>query len=250
MEGYKYIVEDDLNSGRYGDVYLVTNNDDKKKYTLKKQFFNEEGNKLVFHNEIEILLRVKELPESNLLFQQIEEWWENADDGVIVSKFAEGTDIFDCCPPSDSEQSIQFIETLYKFLLKILNTLHGAGIYHRDIKTENIIYDPKTKRFSLIDFGLSYDSCSGKEPITIITQTEEENLYWPPFENYTLEDIDRYHASQVLLDVLYHYHLFDRDCKNSLYENTLIPHEIRQFIISSIGEHKYTNEHNCTNEEI
>ncbi|OGT65971.1 MAG: hypothetical protein A3J38_10355 [Gammaproteobacteria bacterium RIFCSPHIGHO2_12_FULL_45_9] len=38
-------------------------------------------------------------------------------------------------------------------LLKILADFHAAGLLHRDIKTENILYDEVTKTFSFCDFS-------------------------------------------------------------------------------------------------
>lgn len=40
-------------------------------------------------------------------------------------------------------------------LLKALNNLKKLGIYHRDIKPGNFLYDPDTHRGMLIDFGLA-----------------------------------------------------------------------------------------------
>ncbi len=40
-------------------------------------------------------------------------------------------------------------------LLKSLLVLKQNGIFHRDVKPGNFLYNPKTKRGILIDFGLS-----------------------------------------------------------------------------------------------
>ena len=39
-------------------------------------------------------------------------------------------------------------------IMQQLNVLHGVGIIHRDIKPENFVWDKKTNKFKLIDFGL------------------------------------------------------------------------------------------------
>lgn len=40
-------------------------------------------------------------------------------------------------------------------LLKGLNTLKSMGIFHRDIKPQNFLYNMKTRRGIIADFGLA-----------------------------------------------------------------------------------------------
>lgn len=49
----------------------------------------------------------------------------------------------------DLRSALEYIETL----LGQLNVLHRLGIYHHDIKPSNYIYNPKSKKGTLIDFG-------------------------------------------------------------------------------------------------
>ena len=49
-----------------------------------------------------------------------------------------------------------------KELLQVLEYMHGKQVTHRDIKLENIIYDPKTQKLKLIDFGFC---CLGNQSL-------------------------------------------------------------------------------------
>jgi len=40
-------------------------------------------------------------------------------------------------------------------LLKAIKELKELGIYHRDVKPGNFLYNPDTREGNLIDFGLS-----------------------------------------------------------------------------------------------
>ena len=41
-------------------------------------------------------------------------------------------------------------------LLLILKEVHSAGVIHRDIKPDNIMYDPSTKKVGLVDFDQKF----------------------------------------------------------------------------------------------
>ena len=43
---------------------------------------------------------------------------------------------------------------MYELLLG-LNNLKSLGIYHRDIKPGNFLYNPQKKRGMIVDFGLA-----------------------------------------------------------------------------------------------
>ena len=51
--------------------------------------------------------------------------------------------------------TMQDIKDYLRELLKALLVLKQNGIYHRDVKPGNFLYNPETKKGILIDFGLS-----------------------------------------------------------------------------------------------
>ena len=51
--------------------------------------------------------------------------------------------------------SAKAVTTVYLDLLRALKGMHDMNIIHRDIHTGNIMYNPRTERWVLIDLGLS-----------------------------------------------------------------------------------------------
>lgn len=52
-------------------------------------------------------------------------------------------------------------QTVMRQLLASLNTLHGAGMVHRDIKPQNMVLHERERRFKLIDLGACADLRTG-----------------------------------------------------------------------------------------
>jgi calcium-dependent protein kinase len=47
------------------------------------------------------------------------------------------------------------IKTIVKNLLESIQYMHSRKLCHRDLKLDNILYDEKTERIWVIDFGIS-----------------------------------------------------------------------------------------------
>ena len=72
----------------------------------------------------------------------------------IIQEFVEGEPIFELlCDFKFDETECKII--IYQ-LLDLLDYLHNSGVVHGDIKAENIIYDQKTKKIYLLDFGSAH----------------------------------------------------------------------------------------------
>lgn len=59
--------------------------------------------------------------------------------------------------PSKQLSGLNMLEYLIMFekMTAEVDKVHNEGILHRDIKAENFLYDPETKKMKIIDFGLS-----------------------------------------------------------------------------------------------
>lgn len=81
---------------------------------------------------------------------------------VISGKFYEN-EVFFVTPYLEHEKFTDYFTTLtieeikiYLYqLLNCLDSIHSLDLIHRDIKPDNFLYNPKTKKCLLIDFGLS-----------------------------------------------------------------------------------------------
>lgn len=47
------------------------------------------------------------------------------------------------------------VATIIRELLKTVAYIHSVGACHRDIKPDNILYNPKKEKIKLIDFELA-----------------------------------------------------------------------------------------------
>lgn len=49
--------------------------------------------------------------------------------------------------------------------------MHKKGVSHRDIKPDNIMVNPKTKKIKIIDFGIAKKYISRKQKTDMLTIT-------------------------------------------------------------------------------
>jgi len=158
----KYTINELIGEGSFGEVYLAKNNDTNEIVAIKQfQLRNRNGGR----HEIAIL---KQIPVNIHLPRFIDSFDKNGNI-FIVSNFIKGEELtyyqasLSTLERRDSSM-IPTVNALATQMLDALKALHSSGIVHRDVKQENIIFDPATITFVLIDVGGSCDSKGCFEP--------------------------------------------------------------------------------------
>jgi CHASE2 domain-containing sensor protein/tRNA A-37 threonylcarbamoyl transferase component Bud32 len=153
----RYQIESELGKGAMGTVYL--GKDPKigrtvaiKTMPLSSEFENEmlEEVKKRFFREAETAGR---LSHPNIV--TIYDVGEEHDLAYIAMDFLQGTDMSKF---SKKEKLLELSEvfTVIVQVADALNYAHGQNVVHRDIKPANIIYDKRTKKPTVTDFGVAH----------------------------------------------------------------------------------------------
>ena len=81
----------------------------------------------------------------------------------LALSYAPGMDMYDYIwADGESHIPIDKIRSIFKRIVEIVEYAHSFGVYHRDIKAENVIYDPITEKVTLIDW--EFAECVEKQP--------------------------------------------------------------------------------------
>lgn len=126
--------------------------------------------------------------------------------GVFITTFIDGYDLEKFTDVSNGNLinplSEEDLETLTLQMLSVLNRLHAAGVYHRDVKPANIMAEkvnnssnngPSNRvkyNFVLIDFGLSCSSkCNSHSGSPYFMPNESFDDNYPATERARMQDI-------------------------------------------------------------
>ena len=148
-----YTLKKKIGGGSFGTVWLSHRKDyPKYKFAIKKINKQEVG------KDLDLLLReinvLREVDHPNII--KFYDTYEDSDHIYIVMEYCSGGELF---TKITSQGHIHESEArvYMKKMIMAVNHLHNLNIVHRDLKTENFLFDSTcaTKELKLVDFGLS-----------------------------------------------------------------------------------------------
>ena len=164
----KYIIKERISEGHFGEVFLVIEKKEKRKYAAKILFKDDNH----FDQKIELIKKITNL-NNPYIINYIESSKEgkikikNLDNVFITKQYAiyEYASKKTICEyllfPNSNKLEEKYAKILFKYILKGIQAMHEAGICHRDIKLGNILLDDSFKP-RICDFGLSFE-CKDKK---------------------------------------------------------------------------------------
>ena len=157
----RFIIQNEIEKGGYGKIYLATDIKGENKYALKVLLLEKTSQIEIdnFQHEIEILRKLYKKENSYVL--------KLYDSGVLLTKnnlttnyfivdYAEKGDLHLYLKNSNGGFGEKYAKILFKKILEGIQFCHEKNICHFDIKVANILLDEKYNPI-INDFGLSQE---------------------------------------------------------------------------------------------
>ena len=157
----RFIIQNEIEKGGYGKIYLATDIKGENKYALKVLLLERTSQIEIdnFQHEIEILRKLYKKENSYVL--------KLYDSGVLLTKnnlttnyfivdYAEKGDLHLYLKNSNGGFGEKYAKILFKKILEGIQFCHEKNICHFDIKVANILLDEKYNPI-INDFGLSQE---------------------------------------------------------------------------------------------
>ena len=215
-----FILQEKIGEGAYGIVKIGQNLQTGEKVAIKiydKVKLKISKNVKMIEREINIL---KTLKHPNVL--QLISAIETEHQIFIITEYIKGVELsqYLLIHKNITEKEIC---TYFKQLISGIEYLHTLGICHRDIKTENLIIEQKTKQIKIIDFGFS-NKYSDK-PNKLLSSTCGSPCYSAPEmlegQLYKGSGVDIWSAGVVLYVMLFKKLPFWDETKKLLYKKII-----------------------------
>jgi len=142
-------------------IFRVVNKDTNEKKVCKKLTKSKIFNFPKFKEEIRVL---SQIDHPNVI--KLHEIYEDPSDIYLMMEECTGDSLFERISENSSSKKViseKTIALLFKQIVDALNHCHIQGIYHKDLKPENIIFVNKDEKspLKIIDFGLGMNSSKG-----------------------------------------------------------------------------------------
>ena len=98
--------------------------------------------------EVSLLHKLSHIPG---VIQLLDASWLGDKLVIVMERVQSCMDLYEFCKTKCP--SLEMIQSIFRQLVQTVLQCHKAGIYHRDIKLENVLVDLRTNTIKLIDFG-------------------------------------------------------------------------------------------------
>jgi len=144
-----------LGSGEISEVFLASDTYLPDHLVTLKKIKKEKLNPILRRNlntEISILKRIAASADC---FVQLLDVLEDSDHVFLVMEYIEGAELFDLVDQFPYGVPEVLCMKILRQIFVAVDHLHRNNIAHRDLKLENILYNSKTEKIKIIDFGFA-----------------------------------------------------------------------------------------------
>jgi len=152
-----------LGTGELSVVHSASSVDTGKKVAIKRVSPNQLNHRRVkqIYKEATILNKVSQITSVSDSFVKLVEGFIDHQGGIcLVTDRISGVELFEVIVNNPKGISEVEAKIFIRQILSAVHELHSHDIAHLDLKLENIMYNVKTNKISIIDFGFAEETVS------------------------------------------------------------------------------------------
>ena len=212
----KYIVETDIFQNKYTNVFRGKNKFSQVEVAIKRFMVGDYRDDLVGNVPKEVFYQQKaeqvNIQNGKGTVLKVFDWYVYDKYFVIVTEYDENFRcLFNCVEDEDDKHlNEEECKIIFKLLFELVFELNKLGIFHMDLKAENVLYNREVNEIKLIDFGLALSDDPGENPelygvcgtpgLETPEQVKEEDYYG--------KDVDMWGIAQTIFFCLQGYYPF------------------------------------------